>query len=133
MAKKTTPARQRIDLSKRVRRCVGSALVELQRRFQTPLSRGNFNEWRNNENTILMLEALRELSQNPPPGFLDTESIPVQYGVSSGMNLAASFIDDPSVIYPFLFTGAAIGAEQGMMPETDYETDPTSAHARVTA
>ena len=124
MPKKVTPAQQRLDLSRRRRPCVGSALVELQRRFQTPLSRGVFNEWRNNDNTILMLEALRELSQTPPPGYLDTDSIPVQYGVSSGLSLAANFIDDPSVLFAHLFTGAALGAAPIVMPETDYETDP---------
>ena len=62
MPKRVTPAQQRLEISRRRRPCLGSAMVELQRRFQDPLSRGAFNDWRYNDNTMLMLEALRELS-----------------------------------------------------------------------
>ena len=126
MPRKVTPAQQRIDAARRRRPCLGSAMVELQRRFQDPISRGAFNEWRYNDNTMLMLEALRELSQTPPPAYLDTDSIPVQYGVSSGLSLAVNFIDDPSVLLPALFTGAALGSAPILMPETDYSVDPES-------
>jgi hypothetical protein len=59
----------------------------------------------------------------PPPGYLDTEDIGAQYGVSSGISLAASFIGDPTVLFPHLFSGAAPG-DAPVIPEADYSVSP---------
>ena len=64
----------------------------------------------------------------PPVAYIDTEDIGVQYGVSSGLGLAAAFVADPKVVYPHLFSGATPGKPQSV-PAADYSVDPESAPA----
>jgi len=125
MGGKMTPAQQRVILARSRKLTLGSALIELQTRFSTPDSRTEFLAWRSNPITQLMVDALRELSATPPPGYLDTDSIPAQYGVSSGLSLGGNFVDDPTVLYPFLFTGTTPGAEL-RVPDTDYAPENPS-------
>lgn len=119
-----SPASRRVGLTVVQRPGLGSALVELSSRFRTAESRDLFIEWRRHPTTILMVEALRELGLNPPPGYLDADEIPVQYGVSAGLNLGASLLDDPSVVFPAMFGGAAPGPSGSV--SSDYSSDPLS-------
>ena len=121
MAKKS-PAKKRVEIVRARRLGVGSALAEVQQCFSSPESRGAFNEWRNQPLTLMFVDALRELGVNPPAAYLETESIPVQYGVSSGLALAAGVLDDPSVLFPSLFTGVTPGSPATML-EADYATE----------
>ena len=121
---RTAPARARLQIARAKRLGLGSALAELQSNFQSRESRDLFGEWRRNPITMMLVDVLRELALEPPAAYVDTDSIPVQYGVSSGLGLAASVLDDPSVLYPHLFTGVAPGARA--MPEADYGEDPLS-------
>lgn len=123
--RKTTPAAQRVALINAKRLSTGSALAQLQYELLLPDAKEAFNAWRMNPMTMLMLESLRELGVTPPAGYLDTDSIPTQYGVSSGLGLAHSFMSDPQVLYPHLFSGSAPGKPLPI-PDTDYETDAAS-------
>ena len=71
------------------------------------------------------LGALRALSFNIPPAYLNRESIELQYGVSSGLGIAASLIDDPTSLYPDLFTKTepTPGQDDGVS-DTDYSVPP---------
>jgi hypothetical protein len=123
MAKsKKSPAQVRVDMIRTRRLGLGSALAELQSRFETPASREVFLEWRRSPLSLLFVDVLRELAISPPPAYMDTEEIATQYGVSAGIGLAASICDDPSSVYPALFTGAALSP--GELPATDYGSDP---------
>lgn len=118
-----TPAAQRLRIVQARRVGMGSALAHIQEKFIPKESLDEFVRWRNDPMTLLWIDALRELSVAPPPGYLDTEDLGAQYGVSSGISLAASFIGDPTVLYPHLFSGAAPG-NAPVLPEADYLTRP---------
>jgi len=122
--RKVSPAQQRAQLVRAKRLGLGSALKEIQLNFITPEAREAFGEWRRLPITQLMIDVLREMAIDPPAAYLDTESIPVQYGVGSGIGLAAAVMDDPATLFPHLFTGVAPGAVA--LPETDYNSDPLS-------
>lgn len=125
MARKKAPAAERVAATRARRLGAGSALMQLQLDMTPQSAYSAFAEWRVNPITMLMLESLRELGVTPPAAYIDTESIPVQYGVSSGLSLAAAFVSDPRVLYPHLFSGAAPGEPQPV-PVADYMTDPMS-------
>lgn len=116
-----SPAAQRLRITQNRRPSMGSALAFLQENFLPKESVEAFIKWRNDPTTMLMIESLRELALNPPAGYVDTEDLGVQYGVSTGLSLAGSFFGDPTVLYPFLFSGAAPG-DAPVLPETDYST-----------
>lgn len=124
MARKISPAKKRAQIVRAKRLGMGSPLAEMQMNFLSKESRDAFLEWRRHPVTLLMVDALREIALEPPAAYIDTDSIPVQYGVSSGLGLAAAVLDDPSVLFPHLFTGVAPGAVA--LPDTDYGTDPLS-------
>ena len=124
MARKVSPAKTRAQIVRAKRLGMSSALREMQMNFLSKESRDVFHEWRTHPLTVLMVDALREIALEPPAAYIDTDSIPVQFGVSSGLGLAAAVLDDPSVLYPHLFTGVAPGA--AALPETDYLTDSMS-------
>lgn len=121
MARKKTPAQVRADLTRNRRQAIGSPLAQLQFEFLNPESMQTFLEWRNNPVTLLMIDALRELSSTPPAAYIDTGDIGAQYGVSSALSFAASFVSDPKTLYPHLFSGVAPDAPQ-TLPEADYAT-----------
>ena len=122
MAKrKTTPAQQRLTLVRARRLGAGNALAQILEELSPEAAHAAYEEWRVHPITMLMIDALRELSASPPPGYLDTESIPAQYGVSSALSLAAAFLADPRVLYPQLFSGAAPGQPRPDQLPTDYD------------
>lgn len=124
MARKISPAKKRVEIVRAKRLGMSSALRELQENFLSKESRDVFHEWRTHHLTQLMVDVMRELALGPPAAYVDTDSISAQYGVSSGLGLAAAVFDDPSVLFPHLFTGVAPGAVA--LPETDYATDSLS-------
>lgn len=102
----------------------------MQAQLLSPASEGAFLEWRNNPTTLLMLEALREIAVTPPAGYLDTDDIGVQYGVSSALSFAASFFADPRVMFPNLFSGVTPDQPRPL-PATDYSVDADGTVGRV--
>ena len=130
MARKKTPAAERIGVVRAKRLSSGSALAQLQLELLRPEAHDVFENWRTHPLTMLMIESVRELSVTPPVAYIDTDSVATQYGVSSGLSLASAFLSDPCTLYPFLFSGAAPGKPL-QMPEADYSSDayPVAAGA----
>jgi len=114
-----------MDLVRSRRLGIGSALDYLQKQMSRPEDESAFLEWRNNPVTLLMIDAMREISVTPPAGYIDTDDIGAQYGVSSMASFAASFFADPRVLFPQLFSGATPG-DPRPLPEADYSTDAES-------
>lgn len=125
VARKKAPAAERLSATRARRLGAGSALAQLQLELTPQTAYSAFSEWRMNPVTMMMIESLRELGVSPPAAYIDTDSIPVQYGVSSGLSLAAAFMSDPRTLYQHLFSGAAPGNPQPV-PDADYLTDPMS-------
>lgn len=84
-----------------------------------------FIKWRENPVTIAYLSALRALAVTPPAGYVQTDSVSVQFGVQSGVVLALSLAEDPTTLYPSLFTGATSGA--AMDASESLQTEYTAA------
>lgn len=127
-----TPAKSRAEFAEaRVKgKLAGSALIDLQRRFMTLRSAGDFIEWRKHPLTVLFIDAMREMAVNPPPGYLAADSnVALEYGLTSGLTLAASLMDDPSSVYSYLFSAATPGAESAV-PDTTYSVAPDEAILR---
>lgn len=100
-----------------------SGVLALRRTLSRADMLDAFRKWSEEPMTRLVLSAVRDLATNGPV-HLDAKEIAVQYGVTSGLNLAAQLIDDPSVVYPELFTGvqtSSIG-----LPTENYETSAES-------
>lgn len=119
-ARTESPSSERIRLVQNRQVRLGSALAYLRERFNSKESVEDFIKWRNLPETLLLIDVLREISENPPAAFVATEDIGVQYGVSSGVSLAAAFLGDPTMLYRELFTGSSPGNPQGAMPEADF-------------
>lgn len=63
-----------------------------------------FYEWLAAPMTQLMTQAVEELADNPPLARTDTkETLLVQYGVTSGLQMAAKLLTNPRRIFPELF------------------------------
>lgn len=86
-----------------------------------------FVEWLNLDTTQAMLEVLRDLAVNTPPPIASPD-VHVQYGVTSGLQLALKILEDPTILFPNLFAPAA--AEP---PEADYSTSPDHDQEEPTA
>lgn len=103
-----------------------NGLRNFQLKFATPASFEEFVKWRESPVTIAYLSALRALACTPPVGYVATDSIPVQFGVQSGVTLAAQLADDPTSLFPSLFSGSTSGAGAGTAgyPQTEYSVAP---------
>jgi len=96
-------------------------------RFQSEKSLGDYVAWRDHPVTRLYLGALRSLAFTPPPLYVSRDSVEMQYGMQAGIELAAMLADDPTSVYPDMFTGAASGAGGGGTQEDpDYAVPPDS-------
>lgn len=95
-------------------------------RFSTRESVREFVKWRENPVTIAYLAALRTLSVTPPAAYVQPESVEVQFGVQSGVSLALSLAEDPTALYPGLFTGSTSGTDVALDASgvTEYTTAP---------
>jgi hypothetical protein len=118
--KTESPSAERVRLVQARPVRLGSALAYLRERFSSEESLEAFIRWRNLPETLLLIETLRELAENPPAAYVAAEDIGVQYGVSSGISLAAAFIGDPTMLYAELFTGSAPGNPKETSPDTDF-------------
>ena len=128
MARKT-PAKARAEFSEaRVKgKLAGSAVAEILKRFAPVRSAGDFVEWRRNPMTMLFIDALREMAVAPPPGYVSQGDLCVDYGLTSGLTLAASLMDDPSLVFPYLFSEATPGPGSTGSNDAGYTAEPDSA------
>ena len=123
-----TPAKARAEFTAaRVKgKLAGSAVAEILRKFEPVRSAGDFIEWRRNPMTVLFIDAIREMAVAPPPGYVSQGDLCVDYGLTSGLTLAASLMDDPSSVYSQLFSAASPGA--GPEPaSTEYSVEPDAS------
>lgn len=77
----------------------GDAISELTKEFATRESRARFQEWKNNSVTKQFLAALRAMAIHQPPMAQQTDIV-AQYGVTTGLMLAAQFLEDPASMLP---------------------------------
>lgn len=126
--RKRTPSQTRVAAVAARRLGLGNALAQLRADFSGKSALGVFLEWRSNPVTLVMLDSLRELAMSPPVSYIDCDGVDVQYGVSSGLSLAASFMADPGSVFPDLFGGAAPG-QPPRMPVADYTVDGSGGPA----
>ena len=97
-------------------------------RFSSQESLNEFLRWRESPVTMAYLAALRGLMVNLPPSHMNRENVELQYGVQCGLTLATSLMDDPTSLYPRLFTGSTSGpgtVAPDALP-TEYTTAPDS-------
>lgn len=122
-----TPAKARAEFADaRIKgKLAGSAVAEILRKFAPVRSAGDFMEWRRNPMTMLFIDAIREMAVAPPPGYVSQGDLCVDYGLTSGLTLAASLMDDPSSVYMHLFSDATPGAGTGT-EEPGYTAEPDS-------
>ena len=116
----TTPGAIRVPMSGHEGLAApASGVLALRRHLSRAEMLDTFRKWADDPMTKLVLSAVRDLAVSGPLS-LDVKEVAVQYGVTSGLNLAAQLMDDPSVVFPELFTG--IGSSSGRLPEENYET-----------
>ena len=116
----TTPGAIRVPMSGHEGLAApASGVLALRRHLSRAEMLDTFRKWADDPMTKLVLSAVRDLAVNGPL-LLDVKETAVQYGVASGLNLAAQLMDDPSVVFPELFTG--IGSSPKRLPEENYET-----------
>ena len=85
-----------------------------------------FHQWASLTGTRLLRDALRDIALHTPPGLTGVEDPLVQYGMSLGLSLAARLMEDPSSVFPELFTSVS-GASSEFNPlgvRDDYGADP---------
>ena len=109
----TTPGAIRVPMSGHEGLAApASGVLALRRHLSRAEMLDTFRKWADDP-------AVRDLAVNGPLS-LDVKETAVQYGVTSGLNLAAQLMDDPSVVFPELFTG--IDSSSRSLPEENYET-----------
>lgn len=125
-----TPTEERMALAPSVSggRFTPNGLASFISRFSTQESLNEFLRWREHPVTMAYLAALRALSATIPAGYLNRDSVELQYGVQCGLTLASALMDDPTSMYPQLFmtspTSGAGGPAETL--DTDYSTAPDS-------
>ena len=84
-----------------------------------------FNEWANLTGTKLLRDALHDLALHAPPMLATSDDYLVQYGMSLGLSLAARLVEDPSSVFPELFTSVPGAAPAGpSVVRDDFTADP---------
>jgi hypothetical protein len=125
---KPTPAEERVSTatSPRGGRFSPGGLVEFLSFFSHREALEEFLKWRGHPATVRFLGALRAMAANVPPAYLNRDSVELQYGVTSGLGLAVTLIDDPTSLYPELFTkeGSTPGPGGAPEPEASYMVAP---------
>ena len=103
-----------------------SGLADFLEWFSRESTLEEFVSWRGNPATVRFLGAIRALASNVPPAYLNRDSVELQYGVTSGLGLAASLIDDPTSVYPELFKKSVSTPGADADPERDsvYTVEP---------
>lgn len=83
-----------------------------------------FLKWRKSPMTRLFIAALNELADSPPPFSNesgDTNSVLLQYGMTSGLNLAVKLLSRPSRVYPDVLKGTQPSQDGGDALAGSYE------------
>jgi hypothetical protein len=124
--KATAPsARMKVAAARKGGRLIGSAVERLINRFKGADSADAFATWRMNPDTQLFIDALRECAIQPSIVNQETDSYEVQYGLTSGLQLSAMILDDPSMIFTGLF-GATPSSAEALQLSYDEPPDGTA-------
>jgi hypothetical protein len=92
--------------------------------------RERFEEWRRLPATELFVAAIKSLTDTCASGIQsDPTGIAVAYGVTSGINLAARLLDDPTRVFPSMFEKPGTAKFSGPVAET-YRAPDGHAGAR---
>jgi hypothetical protein len=75
--------------------------------------------WMMDETTRRVVGLLQELAVNPPSGIVSVDKVE-NYGLTTGLQLAARVVEDPTMLFPDVFRDEAPG--QTALPEADYST-----------
>ena len=73
--------------------------------------------WLRDPVTQRVLSLVKELAINPPSGVVSLDKLE-NYGLTSGLQLAARVMEDPTILFPQVFESS----EQTALPEPDYST-----------
>lgn len=109
-AKRKSPAaaRAQIAAARAGGKIVGGRLQALLRKYAAPEAAETFVRYRTDTNTILFIDAFRDLARTPGTVVAGSEAL--ELGVTLGLQLAADLLDDPSQIFDHLFSGPTPGA-----------------------
>lgn len=83
-----------------------SGLAALRAQFNAAESEKAFAEWAKHPVTALVRRALNDMALNGPVALATPESYAVQHGMTVGLGLAAQMLEDPSTVFPDMFSGA---------------------------
>lgn len=81
-----------------------------------------YTEWSSTRFGRLVVSALRHLALHGPTHYASIDSVPVQYGLSLGLSLAADILTDPSSVFPGVFLQKPISVADAFSPA--YSTSP---------
>lgn len=107
----TPPVTARVAAQPRPGHLVRGGLDHLREVLATPDGVNSFDIWRGQGMTKMFVSVLRSLAISAPPA-VSAESVPVQYGMTLGLSLAAQIIEDPSTVVPGVF-----GEDNEVLPE----------------
>lgn len=116
-------ARMKVAAARKGGRLTGSATERLINRFLKAESADAFAAWRTHPDTQLFIDALRECAIQPATLNAETDSYEVQYGLTTGLQLSAMLLDDPSQVFTGLFGATPSPGDELPM---DYGTPPDS-------
>lgn len=122
--RKVSPAaaRARVAAARKGGILVGSAMTRLLSKYAKPEGADAFARWRMQPDTQMFIDALRECALNPSVTGHASTSYEVEFGVTSGFQVASMLLDDPSQIFDRLF-GATPGSANEEVP-SDYSSPP---------
>lgn len=122
--RKVSPAaaRARVAAARRGGALVGSAMSRLLAKYAKAEGAEAFARWRIQPDTQLFIDALRECALNPSVTGHSSTSYEVEFGVTSGFQVASMLLDDPSQVFDKLF-GATPGSGHDDL-SSDYSEPP---------
>ena len=103
-------------------------LIALRELLSADADASAFSAWRGNPLTEAFVSALRDLALQPAPAMLDCSEIPVQYGVTCGLQIAARLLDDPTAVVPGVL---GTRRDQAPLEPPQYLGDPMQALDRM--
>lgn len=75
--------------------------------------------WMEDETTKQMIELIKELTFNPPPGLVSPDKLE-NYGMTTGLQLAVRVLEDPTILFAHVFEANDAGGTA--LPDADYTT-----------
>lgn len=113
-----TPVEIRVASAGKVGTFGVGGLEDFRRFFAAPEMASAQYDWRTLPITVKVIRALRDLAtSHPAMPTLSTQDLAVQHGITIGLSLAASLMDDPATVVPGLF-----GAPKPTDPTLPMET-----------